>query len=210
MRKVLSCFVFLCFVFMASAQVAEADKVINGCASKLKSYRNVDVNFTFNLTNEKSKVNQTKSGSAMLSGNKFRLIMGGQNIVCDGKTVWTIINDAKEIQISSVEDSEMSSPLDIITNWNKLYKTKGVATKIVNKVDCNVVELVSIDAKKAEKVSIAINKKTGLPVSITVTDKSGSKYTYTMNTLKTDVPTDAKTFSVNPKEYSTFEVVDLR
>lgn len=210
MKKVLSCFVFLCFVFMASAQVAEADKVINGCASKLKSYRNVDVNFTFNLTNEKSKVNQTKSGSAMLSGNKFRLIMGGQNIVCDGKIVWTIINDAKEIQISSVEDSDMSSPLDIITNWNKLYKTKGVATKIVNKVDCNVVELVSIDDKKAEKVSIAINKKTGLPVSITVTDKSGSKYTYTMNTLKTDVPTDAKTFSVNPKEYSTFEVVDLR
>lgn len=210
MRKVLSCFVFLCFVFMASAQVAEADKVINGCASKLKSYRNVDVNFTFNLTNEKSKVNQTKSGSAMLSGNKFRLIMGGQNIVCDGKTVWTIINDAKEIQISSVEDSDMSSPLDIITNWNKLYKTKGVATKLVNKVDCNVVELASIDAKKAEKVSIAINKKTGLPVSITVIDKSGSKYTYTMNTLKTDVPTDAKTFSVNPKEYSTFEVVDLR
>lgn len=210
MKRILSLIAFVCFTLSINAQVAEADKIINSCASKLKNLQSVEVNFTFNLTNEKSKVNQTKSGSATLSGDKFRLIMGGQNIVSDGKVVWSIMNDAKEIQISSVEDSDMSSPLDIITSWSKLYRTKGASQKVVNKVNCNVVELTSIDTKKNDKVSIAINSSTGMPVSIVVVDKNGSKYTYTMNTMKTNVSLDAKTFVVNPKDYSTFEVVDLR
>lgn len=210
MKRILSLITFVCFALILNAQVAEADKIINNCASKLKSLQSVEVNFTFNLTNEKSKVNQTKSGSATLSGDKFRLIMNGQNIVSDGKVVWAIMNDAKEIQISSVEDSDMSSPLDIITNWSKLYKSKGFSKKVINKINCNVVELNSIDIKKNDKVSIAINSSTDMPVSIIVVDKNGSKYTYNMNTMKTNVPVDAKTFVINPKDYSTFEVVDLR
>src|ERR1700744_5243025 len=109
MRKILSIFVlgFCLAAVQATAQNdAKAKIILDGVAKKVKSLSSMKANFVLNLTG--GKVKDTKKGTLSLKGEKYHIVLGSQEIICDNKTTWTYNKDTKEVQITTPNQGDQS------------------------------------------------------------------------------------------------------
>ena len=73
----------------AAQQDAKAGKILDQMSAKYQALKAFQANFTQTLENPGAKVKQKLSGDIVVSGQKFRLKISGQEIINDGKTTWT-------------------------------------------------------------------------------------------------------------------------
>src|SRR4029077_5078949 len=112
-RKLIGFSLFLLFsclyVFSQDKQVDKnAENILNGVSSKYKSYKSVKATFIIHVENSKDKSDEMQKGTIYLKGSKYKLEIAGQDIVSDGKTRWTYLKDANEVQIDNVKNDENS------------------------------------------------------------------------------------------------------
>ena len=97
------------------------------------------------------KVQGVKSGNVMMKGMKYRVSITGQEIFCDGTTVWTYDVAAKEVQVAAVDNSSGSiTPQKLFTNFydkDFLFVLNPEIKK--NGKTYQVIELTPIDKTKA-------------------------------------------------------------
>jgi len=82
----------------------KAKSILDEVSKKTKTYNAMLVNFTYTMENKKEKISDSQSGELLLSGEKYRLKIAGQIIYSDGKTMWTYIDEAQEVQINEKEE----------------------------------------------------------------------------------------------------------
>ncbi len=217
MRKLLtvSAFVFSLAIQPVIAQNdAKAKSVLDAVSKKVNSLKSLKANFTFTLTGGKSgNVKDSKKGNITLKGQKYHLLLSGQEIICDTKTIWTYNKDAKEVQITNYNPSEQSlSPAKLLTNfYDKEYKYAYKGERKENGKNCDVIELTPADAtKKIQKVELLIDKSASMISGGKYWEKNGNVYQWTVSNYapNTSIPDDF--FTWNPKDHPGVEVVDLR
>ena len=77
------------------------------------------------MENKAENINESKDGTIYIKGDKYNLDISGQNVISDGKTIWTYIKDADEIHINNVNpDDESLSFNKLLTNYNKDFRSK--------------------------------------------------------------------------------------
>ena len=65
-----------------------------------------------------------------IKGDKYRLEFAGQDVISDGKTRWTYVKDANEIQIDNQrKDENAITPTNIFT----LYEKDGIPSTSVKR-----------------------------------------------------------------------------
>ena len=110
-------------VYTAQPALAQTDtkakSVLEGVTKKINSLKSLKANFTITLSGGKGgKVTDSKKGSISLKGQQYHLLVSGQEIICDAKTVWTYNKDTKEVQITAYNPQEQSmSPAKLFTNF---------------------------------------------------------------------------------------------
>jgi outer membrane lipoprotein carrier protein len=191
----------------------EAKKILDGVSNKFKTFKGVQSGFTLKVEDGKGKVQGTEKGTVYMKGPKYRVDMGGRNIFCDGKNVWTYEKAANEVTITQLDPSVSSiTPQKLFTNFydkDFLYKLNG-EKKEAGKV-LQEVEMTPVDKTKAfHKVYITIDKKSQTVYSTKVLEKNGNKYTYTVNNLNGQATISDATFVFDKKKYPGVEEVDLR
>ncbi len=192
---------------------AEAKKVLDAVSSKFKGFKTVAAKFNLRIENAAGKVQGSKSGSVSMKGTKYRISVTGQEIFCDGKNVWTYDKGNNEVQITQFDASASTiTPQKLFTNFydkDFLYKLNG-ASKVSGKT-IQEVELTPIDKTKPFfKVLVNIDKNSQTITQTKVFEKNGNKYTYSVASLKTNVPVAENQFVFDQKSYKGVEVVDLR
>jgi outer membrane lipoprotein carrier protein len=189
----------------------EAKKVLDGVSAKFKTYKSVKAKFLLKIENASGKNLGTKTGTVYMKGTKYRISVTGQEIYCDGSNVWTYDKASKEVTINKVDPSANSiTPQKLFTNFydkDFLYKLNGnvtIAGKTVQEV-----ELTPIDKTKAfHKVLVYVEKSV---INTTkVFEKTGNRYTYSVNNMATNATIADATFNFDVKQYPGVEVVDLR
>src|ERR1043165_2934627 len=82
-----------------SAQTNDPDakKVLDGVSAKFKSFKAVQASFTYIVQNAAGKTLSSKKGTVTMKGNKYRVSFSGQEIFCDGSTVWNYDKSANEV-----------------------------------------------------------------------------------------------------------------
>lgn len=118
---------FLTFIILTSfAQVPkgmgksdpEAKKLLDAVSAKFKTFKSVKAGFTLKIENAAGKVQGTKTGTVMMKGVKYRVSITGQEIFCDGATIWTYDVAAKEVQVTTLDNSSGSiTPQKLFTNF---------------------------------------------------------------------------------------------
>ena len=107
---------------MAQNKDAKAVKLLDEVSAKTKAYKTIKADFTYTMTNKQAKINESKTGVLLVSGDKYRLTAAGQIVICDGKTVWTYIKESNEVQVNDVENKEESlTPSKLLTSYNENY-----------------------------------------------------------------------------------------
>ena len=89
-------------------QDPKAQSILDALSDKASAYKSFTADFEYTLINKTEGINETQKGKVTMKGKKkYKLEVAGQEIVCNGETVWTFIKDAGELQISDVpEESE--------------------------------------------------------------------------------------------------------
>jgi outer membrane lipoprotein-sorting protein len=216
MRK----FLTLCVIAILSiAQTANAQNdakaksILDAVSKKMSSLKSLKANFALHLAGANGKLNDTKKGTFFMKGQKYRVTLPGQEIICDNKTIWTYLKDANEVQVNAYNPNEQTiSPAKLFTNfYDNEYAYKYAGTKKFNGKNCDIIEMTpKSKGKQFSKVELAIDKATNTIAGGNIYEKNGNKYQYNVNNFTPNAAVTDDQFTFNAKKYPGVEVVDLR
>ena len=110
----------------AGARPAQGNAVLNSLYSKMSaSCVSMDYSFTMNS----SDVKVVGSGSVMVQDSAYSMTGNGLQIICDGKTVWIIDAESKEVMIESPsqgDEAYMDNPALLFVNLSDAFSVDGV------------------------------------------------------------------------------------
>lgn len=217
MTKFLAVFALL-FCFSVSTDVnAQSDPaaktILDGVSAKFKTYPAVQSTFSLQVEDAKGKVQGVKKGTVFMKAGKYKVTITGQEIFCDGTTVWTYDKAANEVTITKFEGGQGTiTPQKLFTNFydkDFLYKLNGEKKQGAKTIQ--EIEMTPVDKSKPfHKVYVYVDKATKNIYSTKVLEKNGNKYTYTVNSLNGAAKVTDDIFVFDKKKYPGVEEVDLR
>jgi outer membrane lipoprotein carrier protein len=219
MKRIIATGFLLLFTIFSFAQSPgiqqdkKAEEILKGVSSKYKSFKSVKAAFKITVENTKDKSKDVQSGTICLKGNKYRLEVAGQDIVTDGKTRWTYVKDANEVQIDNQKTDENAiTPTNLFTMYEKGWLFKFTGEQKENGMVYQLVELIPVDPKKKNifKVKLTINKNDKFITTAKLFDKNGSIQTIAVDKLSPNSCEADSLYSFNTNKYPGAEVIDLR
>lgn len=198
----------------AQAKNDPAAKVIlDAVSAKFKTFTTVNAGFTYKVENAAGKALSSKNGSIQMKGTKYRVSFSGQEIFCNGITVWNYDRAANEVSISNLDASSgMITPQKLFTdfyNRDFLYLLNG--EKKVGGKTIQEIEMTPVDKSKPfHKVYVQVDKAAKTIYSTKVLENAGNRYSYTVTTMKTNSPMADNQFVFDKKKYPGVEEIDLR
>lgn len=189
----------------------EAKKILDGVSNKFKTFKTVKAKFALKIENATGKKVGNKAGSVFMKGTRYRITLPGQEIFSDGTITWTYDKGANEVTINKLDPSSNSiTPQKLFTNFydkDFLYKLNGKVN--IGGKPMQEVELTPLDKTKPYfKVMVYVNSS--IIYSTKVMEKTGNKYTYSINNMVTNGVVDDAVFVFDAKKCPGVEVVDLR
>ena len=206
----------LVLLLLSMGIFAQSDKVsqdiLKGLSDKYKTYTSINAEFTYSIENAQDKSNDKQTGKVFLKGTKYKLLVAGQEVYCDGTTVWTYLKDSKEVQITDPSTkADAITPANIFTMYDKGYQSKFVEEKMENGKMVQIIDLTPLDKKKKFfKIRLTINKAEKTIVSSKIFDKNGNKINYTIDKFLTNTPLADNLFAFVSANYPGIEIIDLR
>jgi outer membrane lipoprotein-sorting protein len=217
MKKIIFVLSLLLTNYIVNAQVdAKAKKILDDVSAKTKTYSSINAEFSITVENKKNKTSDTQVGKLTLKGNKYKLEVNNQTIISDSKTSWTILKDASEVQINTVESKEKETglnPSNIFTIHEKGFKYEFVKEeKQKNGALYQIIKLYPEDVKKKNyhTAILTVNKEKSQIVGLKILGKDGTDMTYQVKNFNANTAVAESVFVFNEKNYSGYEVIDLR
>jgi outer membrane lipoprotein-sorting protein len=221
--KKLTLLIFATALFFTNAFAQkdnDARLILNKLSKQYRSYDAVKTDFTLLVDNVQANVKQTQSGTLLAKSkvNKYKLTIYGtgksvsQEIISDGKSQWTYLKDANEVQAADADNSDEGfNPAKIFTMYEKGYKYVYVGLQKAGGKTYQVIDL-SPENEKASffKVRLMVDKVKNQLYSAMIFDKNGSRYTYTLNTFAPVTGVADAVFGYDKKAHPGAEFVDLR
>jgi outer membrane lipoprotein carrier protein len=216
MKKILLIAYTLSYVSLLISQETDkgdkkSNEILDRLTQKTEAYQTIKAEFAYMMKNADAGVDEKTEGTLYVEGDKYKLIIAGQIVICDGTTTWTYIKDADEVQINSVENSEESiTPNKLLTSYNKDYKSKFVKETFQYGTTVYIVDLTPNEGKSYSSVRVVIDKAKDQLLEITIFDKNGSTYSYIINKFESNTAISDSQFTFNASEFPGAEVVDMR
>ena len=189
-----------------SQDTRDALEVLNQMSDKYKKMNGFTSSFTYSMNNLSENITDSFEGTISVKDEKYILLIEGQKIINDSKTVWTYLEDLNEVTISEFDPTEQEISLN---NIFEIYKEGFTHKNIGEKDDLLNIEIYpDSDEKSYFKILFKINKS-NLLESFTVFDKSNTLFIYTINNfIEEDL--DLSLFTFIEKNYPGVEVIDFR
>lgn len=190
-----------------------AKTILDQVSKKYDGYSTIQSDFTFKAAQSNGE-NYTDKGQLFLNktANQYKITLPSQDLISDGKSTWSVLKQDKEVQVSDADNSSQAiGPNNIFTFYKYGYKIGSAKSESAGSAGkLTAIDLTPEDTKSNySKIQVRVNKNTHIH-DVTIFDKSGAKYTYTINTLYVNSPIANTTFQFNKAKYPGFEVVDLR
>jgi outer membrane lipoprotein-sorting protein len=191
----------------------EAKKILDAVSAKFKTYKSPQATFTYKIENAQGKAISTKKGTVKMKGSRYRVSIPGMEIFSDGKINWNYDKAANEVTVKDVDvNSGELSPQKLFTSFydkDFLYKLNGEkkeAGKTLQEIEMTPTN----KNRPFHKVYLWIDKATKTLYNARILEKTGNRYSYTINTFKPAVTIADADFVFNKAKYPGVEVVDLR
>ncbi|MEL6358562.1 MAG: outer membrane lipoprotein carrier protein LolA, partial [Bacteroidota bacterium] len=145
MRKYYLLALFICTIQLSWAGPPE--EVALNLVDKAIGHKNFQATFTYRFQSEQDEASEEQVGSITVQGYQYRLAMGGQEIVSDGKIVWNYLPDAKEVQINDYNPEQgAGTPWPLLTNYRQDYKFHDFqGTQKIGKKHYDIVTVIAED-----------------------------------------------------------------
>lgn len=182
----------------------QAQKLLDAVAEKVSSYEDIEIDFTWNLVNQKEQVDQKTQGSVMLSGERYRLSMMGMTRVFDGDKLFTIAPDDLEITVSDLDPEQDKSvtPSKLLTFYKEGYTYAWDIKQKVSGKNIQYVKLYPIDNEAEIKhMLLGIDTGTNHIYKLIQTDAKGTQFILTVKSFKPNQKLTQGNFAVDLNQY---------
>lgn len=194
----------LLWLSIINVQAQEATTLLNEVTQKVKSYDNIIIDFKYTLSNTKENIKQETKGNVTLQGEKYVLNMMGISRLFDGNSIYTISPEDEEVTISSFNEEEEASisASKLLTFYEEGYTNKMDIVQTVKGRKIQYVKLTPIDTNAEIKdILLGIDMQSKHIFKLIQTDSSGTNYTITVTSFKTNEPISETLFQFNEEKY---------
>jgi len=189
----------------------KSNEILDRLTAITESYGTIKTEFSYKMKNLEADIDETTQGTLYVKGNKYRLLIAGQEVISDGETIWTYIEDAEEVQVNSAEESEeVITPSNLLTSYNKDYKSKFIRESFQYGTTVNVIDLTPVEGKSYYKLRVIIDKEKDQLLEITIFDKNGSTFSYIINEFTPNVEIEDSYFTFKVEDFPDVDVIDMR
>ena len=205
-KHILLIFSILSIFFNAKAQNAE--ETFKAVVNKLKAYDNIEIAFDYNMINTEAGIYETMEGAGFLQGNAYKLHIMGQDIICDGSTIWTYNADAEEVMISEADNSDGGgSPLAIINSYYDNITAKFIEENgNIKKIEAKPL----MGDENLDKIIVTLDTKSMEIKDLHVFDKNNNEFVYEITRFVTNQHLPADFFTFKAADYPNAEIIDMR
>lgn len=194
-----------------------AKALLDKVRQKYTSYQSLTAEFAVDMEFPDTP-KESQKGKLHKEGDKYRVTIAGQEVICDGSTIWMIFPQNKEVQISDVPDEEEMGDLILTPDALLSFYDKGqFAYTVSNEYkDANGRLIQEIEFKPLDKnadyskLRMAVVKSTAEILSVKAFGKDGSKYTLTLSKFLADRTFEPGFFVFNKTQYPGYHIEDLR
>jgi len=212
MKKFVPIAFLLLFSFSIQAQDKKAKDLLDQVTSKVKSYKNIVIDFKYALNNSKENINQESKGNVTIQGNMYVLNLMGVTKMFDGKKIYTINPEDEEISITKFneKDDTAVSPSKMLTFFNTGYKFFWDIVQNVKGRQIQYIKLTPTNGKDQRKeILLGIDIQTKNIYNLIEVGKNGTKTTLTVNSFKTNQPLSKNQFTFDASKYPKYYINKL-
>ena len=188
---------------------SDAKALLNEVSTKVKAYKNISLNFKYELNNVSENINQETKGSVTIEGEKYVLNVLGITRIYDGKTLYNISPEDEEVTVSSenTEDEGTITPSKMLSFYEEGYTYKMDIVQNVKGRKIQFVKLNPIDSNSETKhVLLGIDATTKHIYNLIEVGKNNIKTTLTVNSFKTDQSISEALFTFDESKYSDYYI----
>ena len=206
---------FLLATNLMAQQDPKAKEILDKLSQTTRSYQSIQIEFSFTLENKKNNVNQTNEGEVVLKGKSYRLHMPvfSMEIFCDGTTTWSYLTEAKECNISGVEEEKEGAlnPANIFTIYEKGFNYAYIGEENFAGKTVQMLDLFPVDkSKEFVKVRLYIDKTKSQIAKAQTFNKDGNTYVLVLKNMKTNIELKDDYFKFDKAKYPGVEMNDMR
>jgi outer membrane lipoprotein carrier protein len=188
----------------------EALQVLSDFSSKATAAPSVTIDFKLITNDTKAGDVTTMSGSAIISGDKYRLVLDDNNIWTDGSNVWNFLPDVNEVTITETDpddDSFITRPSLLFTMYEEGYKIRMVE-QTANEW---VIDLYPEDiASDLIRIRLKIGKTLYDLIGAEYKTKDGVTITLTVDKYDLTFKPAGDFFTFKPADYKDVDIIDMR
>lgn len=200
--KKISTFICLFFSILCFPQDKKAEKLLDEVYQKMVSYKNVYVDFKYNLDNPKQGVKQETQGNVTLQGNKYLLNYMGATKLFDGKKTYTIIPENEEVTIETPNEEEELTPSKMFSFYKKGYHYKWDILQNVRGRQIQYIDLKPIKSNsEIKQILLGIDINTKHIYNLIQVGKNDTRTTIVVTELKTNQTISENMFIFNKEKY---------
>lgn len=181
-----------------------ADEFLNSIVESYKSYDDISIVFNYKIINEEMGVNESSRGYGSIKGNSYMINVDGQELICDGKTLWTHLIEDEEVMISEVTDDNDTSPIAILNSLSN-----NISTKLLSISPNITIEVVENEQSTFEKLHINVDSNLKLK-DIHIFLGDGNELIYEITELTTNQNLPDSMFIFDETIHPNVEVIDMR
>ena len=196
-------------------QDPKAKEILDKLSQTSRSYKTIQIDFSFTLENKTGSVTETNEGWVALKGKSYRLHMPamGMEVFSNGIATWSYLTASNEVNISEVEAGSDAAlnPANLFTIYEKGFKFTYIGEESIGGKTAAVIDLFPTDkAKEFTKVRLYVDKSKYQILKAKTFNKDGNAYTLTLKNMKTDQSLADDYFKFDAVKYPKVEINDMR
>ena len=212
MKNLMTVLLFLSVLpLFSQTKDTNAIALLDEVSAKTKACKSIRADFSYTMENKQAKINEEKTGTLTLSGDKYCLRTAGQEVFCDGKLIWTYLKESNEVQINDPDTKDDAlTPSKLLSSYTANYKSRILKDRPAKEPNETAIELIPNTIKNFTKAILVVDNVKKQVKSFMLFDKSGNTFTYQITKYQTDVPVTASEFTFDKTKFPGVEVNDMR
>lgn len=210
MKIILSIITILSLSF-AFGQDTKAQGILDKLSKKMKEETSFYVEFSANIKNSSSGVDQNETGKGWVKGTKYYASYGDNTIISNGVKTWTIVKEEKVVYEADAdeEDDEAINPKKLMTIWESGFKNKYDKETTLNGETVHVIYLYPKTPGDVEyhTIILYIAKDSNEMKKVVMKMKDGTVMTYRLTKYTSNPSIEDSKFVFDAKKYPGYKVI---
>lgn len=190
----------------------KAQALLDEVSQKVKSYKNIALDFKYSLENTSENIKQETKGDVVMQGEKYRLNILGVTRLFDGKSLYSISTEDEEVSITSNidDDSNTITPSKMLSFYEDGYTYNLDIVQDINGRKIQYIKLTPIDSNsEIDNMLLGVDAQTKHIYNLIQVGKNGTKTTLTVNSFETNQPLSKTLFTFDAEKYKDYYINNL-